>query len=52
MTEPVTCAACQHFQPGKINPEAGMGLCTKKRIGMYPNAPHYCRQREVEDDGD
>lgn len=47
MTEPVTCEACIHFRRADINPEAGIGVCTLKHVGVYPLAPRYCRQRQV-----
>lgn len=52
MTEPVTCAECIHFRRDEINPAAGLGFCELRRIAKYPGELHYCRQREVEDDGD
>lgn len=42
-----TCAGCRRFQPGAINPTAGMGRCGAGRGHVYPNAPTYCRQHEA-----
>jgi len=52
MTEPVTCSECIHFRRDEINPVAGLGWCPLRKVSRYPEQLHYCRQREVEDDGD
>jgi len=40
----IRCETCQHFQPGRINPEAGMGQCGHEaRHGhFYPMELHCC----------
>jgi hypothetical protein len=48
MADPVSCAACIHFRRDEINPVQGLGWCALRKIVNYPVAPHYCRQREVE----
>ncbi len=50
MTEPVTCDDCIHFRRDTINPPAGLGFCELRKIAQYPMAPHYCRQREPDDE--
>lgn len=50
MTDPVTCNECRHFQRDEINPAEGLGFCPLRRVSKYPMAPHYCRQRKVDDD--
>ncbi len=52
MAERSTCDGCKHFQPGPINPGAGMGFCTTKRVWNYPHAPHYCRERQPIEEGE
>ena len=46
------CAGCRHFRRDEINPAAGLGFCELRKVSRYPEQLHYCRQREVEDDGD
>jgi hypothetical protein len=48
MTDPITCANCIHFRRDEINPVEGLGWCVLRKIVNYPDAPHYCRQREVD----
>lgn len=50
MTDPITCADCVHFRRDEINPPAGLGWCELRKVTRYPMQPHYCRQRQVEDD--
>lgn len=50
MTEPVTCDECIWFRRDDINPKDGLGWCALRNVSRYPMAPHYCRQRRVEDD--
>ncbi|GLQ96453.1 hypothetical protein GCM10007863_08710 [Dyella mobilis] len=40
----IACARCRHFQPGPINPQAGMGRCMHDaRHGYWhPEAMHSC----------
>ena len=52
MTEPVTCDDCIHFRRDEINPAAGLGFCPLRKVSRYPEQPHYCGQREVEDGDD
>lgn len=52
MTEPVTCEDCIHFRRDVINPSAGLGWCELRKVSRYPMQPHWCRQREVEDDAE
>lgn len=52
MTAPVTCTDCQHFRRDAINPPDGLGWCTLRKVSRYPMQPHYCRQREVENDAE
>jgi hypothetical protein len=52
MSESVTCEGCTHFRHDEINPAAGLGWCPLRKVSRYPEELHYCRQREVEDDGD
>ena len=51
MTATVTCEDCRYFRRDDINPEVGLGFCTLRKFAKYPLAPHYCRQREAQDDG-
>lgn len=52
MTEPVTCEDCIHFRRDAINPSAGLGWCELRKVSRYPMQPHWCRQREVDDDAE
>lgn len=50
MIDPVTCDECRYFQRDEINPAQGLGGCELRKVMRYPEAPHYCRQRKVDDD--
>ena len=41
---------CTHFRHDEINPPAGLGWCPLRKVSRYPGQPHYCKQREEEED--
>lgn len=46
----VTCEGCRYFRPDAVNPPAGLGWCELRKVSRYPMQPHYCKQREGEND--
>ena len=46
----VTCDECRYLRRDDINPATGLGWCDLRKVAKFPLEPHYCRQREVEDD--
>lgn len=37
------CGQCRQFEPGAINPVAGVGYCTTRATTTYPMQGRYCR---------
>jgi len=52
MTDPGTCADCIHFRRDVINPSTGLGWCELRKVSRYPMQPHYCKQRETDDEAE